>query len=66
MVRASKMIPAEANLILTVHDELVTVTPTHLAEETAEAIRFAMEGINALDIPLLADVKIVQRWGEAK
>jgi len=66
MVRASKMIPAEANLILTVHDELVTVTPTHLAEETAEAIRSAMEGINALDIPLLADVKIVQRWGEAK
>ena len=66
MVRAHAMIPEEASLILTVHDELVTVTPSHLAEETAEAIRSAMEGIQVLDIPLLADVKIVQRWGEAK
>jgi len=66
MIRAHKMIPDEASLILTVHDELVTVTPDHLAEDTAEAIRQAMEGIKALTIPMLADVKIVQRWGEAK
>jgi DNA polymerase-1 len=66
MVRASAMIPDEASLILTVHDELVTVTPDHLAEETAEQIRLAMEEIRALSIPMLADVKIVSRWGEAK
>lgn len=66
MIRANKMIPEKSALILTVHDELVTVTPTDIAEETAEQIRLAMEGINALTVPLLADVKIVQRWGEAK
>ena len=66
MVRASAMIPDEASLILTVHDELVTVTPDYLAEETAEQIRLAMEEIRALSIPMLADVKIVSRWGEAK
>jgi len=66
MIRANKMIPEKSALILTVHDELVTVTPTDIAEETAESIRQAMEGINALSVPLLADVKIVQRWGEAK
>lgn len=66
MVRAEAMIPEGAKLILTVHDEIVTVTPDHLAEETAEAIREAMEGIQVLDIPLIADVKIVDRWGEAK
>ena len=66
MVRAYSMIPEEASLILTVHDELVTVTPNHLVEETAEAIRGAMEGIQVLNIPLLADVKTVTRWGEAK
>jgi len=66
MVRAYAMIPSEANLILTVHDELVTVAPDHLVEETAEAIRQAMEGIDVLKVPLLADVKTVQRWGEAK
>jgi DNA polymerase I-like protein with 3'-5' exonuclease and polymerase domains len=60
------LIPDESSLILTIHDELVTVTPDHLAEETASAIREAMEGIKALNIPMIADVKIVQRWGEAK
>lgn len=66
MVRAQAMIPVESSLILTVHDELVTITPDHLAEETMEAIRGAMEGINVLSIPLIADVKLVSRWGEAK
>ena len=66
MVRAHKLIPDEAKLILTIHDELVTVTPDHLIEETEAAIREAMEGINALTIPLLADVKTVTRWGDAK
>lgn len=66
MIRAHHMIPDEANLVLTVHDELVTVTPDHLAEETAEAIRSAMEGITALKVPVIADITTVQRWGEAK
>jgi len=66
MIRANKMIPDEASLILTIHDELVTVTPDNLAEETEAAIREAMEGINALNIPMIAEVKTVQRWGEAK
>jgi DNA polymerase I-like protein with 3'-5' exonuclease and polymerase domains len=66
MVRAHAMIPEQASLILTVHDELVTVAPDAYAEETAEAIRSAMEGIHILNIPLLADVKTVQKWGDAK
>lgn len=66
MIRAHKMIPDEARLILTIHDEIVTVAPDNIAEETAEAIRAAMEGIDLLDVPLIADVKIVQKWGEAK
>ena len=66
MIRAQDMIPKESRILLTVHDELVTLTPDHLADETAEAIREAMEGITLLDVPLLADVKIVQKWGEAK
>lgn len=66
MIRAHKMIPKESRIILTIHDEIVTVAPDDIAEETAEAIRAAMEGIELLDVPLIADVKIVQRWGEAK
>lgn len=66
MIRAYEALPQEAKLILTVHDELVTLTPDHLVDETREAIREAMEGINLLPIPLVADIKIVQKWGDAK
>jgi DNA polymerase I-like protein with 3'-5' exonuclease and polymerase domains len=56
------------NVSLTIHDELVTVAREDLAEETAEAIRESMEGIRLpeITVPLIADVKIVNRWGEAK
>lgn len=66
MIRAHKLIPKGASILLTVHDELVTIAPDSLVEETREAIREAMEGIKVLDVPLIADVKVVQRWGEAK
>jgi len=58
----------DINVILTVHDELVTITPEDRAEETAEAIRASMEGVKIKEIivPLIADVKIVDKWGEAK
>jgi DNA polymerase I-like protein with 3'-5' exonuclease and polymerase domains len=66
MVRAWTMIPKEAKIILTVHDELVVTTPAELAEETAEKLREAMEDIQVLKVPLIADIKIVDKWGEAK
>jgi DNA polymerase-1 len=60
------MIPKEAKLILTVHDELVTLTPDNLVDKTRDAIRSAMEDIHLIDLPLVADITSVQRWGEAK
>ena len=58
----------DVNVVLTVHDELVTVAREDLAEEAAEAIRESMEGVKMPEVlvPLIADVKIVDRWGEAK
>jgi len=58
----------DINVILTVHDELVTITPADRAEETAEAIRVSMEGVKLKEItvPLKAEVYIVDKWGEAK
>lgn len=67
MILAHDMIPQGSHLILTVHDELVTVSPDHLVEETAEAIRSAMEDrFSNYRVPLLADVKVVEKWGMAK
>jgi DNA polymerase I-like protein with 3'-5' exonuclease and polymerase domains len=58
----------DINVVLTVHDELVTICPDNRAEDTAEAIRVSMEGIKLKEItvPLVADVKVVDKWGEAK
>ena len=70
LVRAHSCFTTEPNInvVLTVHDELVTICPEDRAEETAEAIRVSMEGIKLKEIrvPLIADVKIVDKWGEAK
>lgn len=56
------------NVVLTVHDELVTICPADRAEETAEAIKSAMEGIHlkSISVPLKAEVYVVDKWGEAK
>ena len=58
----------DINVILTVHDELVTITPEDRAEETAEAIRASMEDISlpGITVPLKAEVYVVDKWGEAK
>jgi len=44
----------------------VLTAPAELAEETAEKLREAMEDIQVLKVPLIADIKIVDKWGEAK
>ena len=70
IIRAHSCLVTEpdANVILTVHDELVTVAREDLAESVAEAVRESMEGVKipAIIVPLIADVKIVDKWGEAK
>jgi DNA polymerase-1 len=59
---------SDINVILTVHDELVTIAPEDRAEEVAEAIRESMEGVKLREItvPLIAEVNIVDKWGQAK
>lgn len=66
LVRTHDMLPKEAKMVLTIHDEIVTYCPEHMADEVVAITREAMEGVNALKIPLVADIKIVNRWGEAK
>jgi len=58
----------DVNIILTVHDELVTLTPADKAEDVAQAIKQSMEGIKLkqIGVPLIAEVYVVDKWGEAK
>ena len=58
----------DIKLLLTVHDELVTSCPAERADEVAEAIRVSMEGVSLkqITVPLIAEVYVVDKWGEAK
>jgi DNA polymerase I-like protein with 3'-5' exonuclease and polymerase domains len=42
------------------------LTTDALVDDTVNAIREAMEGIKLLPIPLVADITVVNKWGEAK
>jgi len=70
LVRAHSCFISEpsVNLILTVHDELVTVTPEDRVEDVVTAIRTSMEDIKLqqMIVPLVADIHVVDKWGEAK
>lgn len=68
LVRVGTTLPEGAHLLLTVHDEVVVTTPKDLADETAEAVREAMEGVSLpqITVPLVTDIKTVANWGDAK
>lgn len=57
------------HLILTVHDELVSICPDDRVDDGIALIREAMvgEGISKLvKVPMNIDIKAVNRWSEAK
>jgi DNA polymerase I-like protein with 3'-5' exonuclease and polymerase domains len=63
----------KGHMLMTVHDELIVEVPEENAEEAAELVREAMEhvlnpftGRPIISVPLVADVKIVPVWGQAK
>lgn len=66
MVRAHRLLPESCPMILTVHDELVVEAPDDEAQAAVDALHEAMEIPGLLRVPLVADVKIVDRWSEAK
>jgi DNA polymerase I len=55
-----------AQMILTVHDELLFEAPAEIADEVATGVRRLMESAVELRVPLTADVGIGENWKEAK
>lgn len=69
MIRLNNAVPTDMRLILSVHDELVTICPTDKVEEGSAIVREAMlgDGISRLlKTPMTSDLKVVDRWSEAK
>jgi DNA polymerase I-like protein with 3'-5' exonuclease and polymerase domains len=68
MVRFNKARLPGMQMLLTVHDELAVLCPKDIAEEGAAILFDAMAGpeMQLLTVPLTTEVKIVDRWSEAK
>ncbi len=56
---------AGAELLLTVHDELVFEVPAAGAEELKHWVKNEMESVYLLDVPLVVDVGAGATWGQA-
>jgi hypothetical protein len=54
------------DLLMVVHDEAVLRVPEDQAEAMLEVTTEAMEGVNMLTVPLVAEGHICDRWSEGK
>jgi DNA polymerase-1 len=62
MLRAQKMLPADSQLLLQIHDELLVEAPAASAEQSALALTEAMTGAWQLAVPLIAEARIGRTW----
>jgi DNA polymerase-1 len=54
-----------ADMLLTVHDELVFEADADQAEEVGDVVKEVMEGVYELSVPLVVDVGIGRTWADA-
>ena len=67
MIRIDKALAGlEARLLLQVHDELVLEAPPGEIDRVKELVKREMEGVSALDVPLLVEVGVGDNWRDAK
>ena len=51
-------------MILQIHDEIILEVKENLAEEVSKKVKEIMEAVYKLSVPLVADVKTGENWGE--
>jgi DNA polymerase-1 len=69
MIAVDRRLDAEApgaQLLLTVHDELVLEVPEADVEAVGELVREEMEGVEKLDVPLVVELGSGQTWYDCK
>ncbi|MFN7088899.1 MAG: DNA polymerase, partial [Candidatus Paceibacteria bacterium] len=55
-----------AKMLLQIHDEIVLEVKEELAEKLAQELKRIMEGVYELKVPLVAEAKIGDNWGDLK
>ena len=68
LTRLHKNLLPDMQILLTVHDEIAAMCPADIAEDGAKVLHDAMAGpeMQLLSVPVTTDVKICNRWSEAK
>jgi DNA polymerase I-like protein with 3'-5' exonuclease and polymerase domains len=68
LTRLHKNLLPGMQILLTVHDEIAAMCPADVANEGAKILHDAMAGpeMQLLSVPVTTDVKICNRWSEAK
>ena len=66
MIDIHRNLPADATMILTVHDELLFEVPEASATTVSDFVRARMEHVISLKVPLTVDIGIGKNWKEAK
>jgi DNA polymerase-1 len=56
----------ETAMLLQVHDELVFEAPAAEVDEAVAIVRREMEGVAALDVPLVVEIGVGRNWLDAK
>lgn len=66
MLDVHKNLPADARMLLQVHDELVFETPANSVASLAEFVKETMRTAMEISVPLVVDVKVGENWLEAE
>ncbi len=66
MIKVAPAIEGKANLLLSVHDELIAECDEKDSKAVAKIMKDTMEGIYDLGVPLVAETAIGRNWGELK
>ena len=66
MIALDKKLPPDANMLLTVHDEIVIEVAEPRATEVAGIVKETMENIYPLAVPLAVDTRWGRSWYDAK
>jgi DNA polymerase I-like protein with 3'-5' exonuclease and polymerase domains len=61
-----EFVGTDVQMILTVHDEIVSIAPEAIAEDAAATIKKIMEDVVELRAPLRASVTVCDRWSDGK
>jgi DNA polymerase-1 len=67
MIRIDRILASkQAKLLLQVHDELVLEAPPQEADEIAALVKYEMETVYPLEVPLVVETGIGANWRDAK